>query len=144
MNRIRILALPAIVSLVAGVGLAEESQQFLVIVHPSSSISSISTEDLSKLFLKKKFKWPDGTGARPVDLPATSEIRKAFSKSVHGKGANTIEASWQRKIFTGRAVPPPKKASSADVVFYVRDHPGAVGYIHPSTTPEGCKVLTIE
>ena len=110
MKRIRILTLAASVSLVTGVGLAKESQQFLVIAHPSSSISSISTEDLSKLFLKKKSKWPDGTSARPVDLPESSETREAFSKSVHGKAADSIEAFWQQRIFSGPRGATPQKS----------------------------------
>ncbi len=51
---------------------------------------------------------------------------------------------WQSAIFSGRDIPPPKKATDAEVVAFVARYPGAIGYVS-RTTPlvAGVKVLQI-
>ena len=105
--------------------------------------SSMSAGDLSKIFLKKTRKWADGRAAGPVDLPEGSGTRAGFSQSVHGKKVAAIKAYWQQMVFSGRATPPPERASVQEIVAYVQTNPGAVGYVPPDTSVGTCKVLQV-
>jgi ABC-type phosphate transport system substrate-binding protein len=119
------------------------AQDFKVVAHPSVKVDSISRAELSRIFLKKQAKWPDGTAAVPVDLPITSEVRDSFSKAIHQKGTSAIDAYWQKQIFSGRDVPPVTKANDSDVIAYVRANAGAVGYVSASAATTGVKAIDV-
>ena len=116
---------------------------FRVIVHPTNTESFASRELVSDVFLKKVNRWPNGEAIRPVDLALGSPIREAFSLNVLRRSAAAVRNYWQQRIFTGRGVPPPEVASDADVLRYVREHAGGIGYVSTATDPASVKVLSI-
>ena len=87
----------------------------------------------AKIFSKRLGTWPDGQRTKPVDLPVASATREAFSREVLGQPAGVIEEMWQKQIFSGRDVPPPRKASDSEVIDYVARYPGAIGYVAASS-----------
>jgi ABC-type phosphate transport system substrate-binding protein len=135
--------------LVVAVGLlgfalsAPAQTSFKLIVHPSVSVDSLAVSDVSQIFLKKGDKWPDGTEAVPIDQKVGSSVREAFSQAVHQKSAAAVDAYWQKRIFSGRGLPPVTQGSDAQVLAFVRATPGAVGYVSSGTPTEGVKVLAV-
>jgi ABC-type phosphate transport system substrate-binding protein len=113
-----------------------------VIVNSSVSISSISRDELSKIFLKKVSKFHDGHPSVPVDLPSGSGLRDAFSRDVHGKPASAVEAYWQQQVFSGRDVPPSEKGEAAAIEF-VRSNGGGIAYVSAGAPTDGVKVLNV-
>lgn len=114
--------------LVGGAGGPAAAADVVVVVNAANPVSSLPTDEVSKYFLKKTAKWPDGAKVMPVDLVDSSALREAFSKQIHGKGSSAIKAYWQRMIFSGQEVPPPEKPSIGEALAYVRGNPGAIGY----------------
>ncbi len=126
----RRLVLAAWLGLLAFGGSAAEAPGFVVIVNAGNPVSELPAAEVSKIFLKRLITWKaSGEKARPVDLAESSPVREAFSRQVHGKRAQDIEAHWQTMIFSGRDVPPPKKASEEEVIAYVARYPGGIGYV---------------
>jgi ABC-type phosphate transport system substrate-binding protein len=109
------------------------AEPFQVVVHVSNPVSVLSAQEVSKMFLKKVSRWEGGGRVLPVDLEDRSAVREAFSQRVHAKGTVAIKAFWQRMIFSGRDVPPPEMKTVREVLDYVRDHPGAIGYVPAGT-----------
>ena len=126
---------------------AEEGIGFKVIVHASNPTKQLSKQELSQLFLKKVKQWKDRNEAvLPVDLVGDSPVRQKFSEVIHGRGVASIKAYWQKQIFAGRGVPPEEKKSDEEVLKYVSENPGAVGYIAEATKIDAynnVKVLAI-
>ncbi len=122
---------------------AQDAQGFKVVVHPSNQVASLERSVVKKMFLKKESKWPNGSKVQPVDLKASSSVRKVFSKKAVGKSVRSIKSYWQQQIFSGRGVPPPEKSSNQSVLSYVSTHPGAIGYVSASTNTANVKVLQI-
>ena len=60
-------------------------------------------------------------------------MRKEFSRVVHGRKVAAIKSHWQRQIFSGKGVPPVEFSSEEDLLFFVSETPGAVGYVSGST-----------
>jgi len=114
-----------------------------VIVNVSNKIETLSAKEISLLFLKKVRKWDDGSKVLPVDRVEDSPTRKIFSDEILGRKISAIEAFWQKQIFTGRGVPPPEKNSDKEVLKYVEENNGAIGYISSSTDVKGFKVKEI-
>jgi ABC-type phosphate transport system substrate-binding protein len=119
-----------------------ESRSYKVIINTSNSVSSISKEDLARIFLKKTTKFPDGRGASPVDLPLSSSVRESFSREIHGKPASAVDAYWQQQIFSGKDVPPAQK-SEAGAVDFVRSNSNGVGYVSAGADTGGVKVINV-
>lgn len=118
--------------LVAG-GRTAWAQDYVVVVNAANPAASVSRSEAANLFLKKAARWSHGAAAQPVDLQKSSAVRDAFSRAVLGKPASAIVSFWQQQIFSGRDVPPPEKASDAEVLAHVRANPGAVGYVSAGT-----------
>ena len=123
---------------------AAAQQGFVVIVHPSNPVSSLSADALARMFLKKTLKWEGGNRVEPVDLAASSAVRARFSQAVHGKATAAISAYWQKMIFSGREVPPAELGTAAEVIAFVASHRGGVGYVAEGTAlGEGVKAIRI-
>lgn len=137
--------LGAILAAPAGAQPRTSAPAFVVVVNPANPAASLTRDQLARLFLRKTGRWPNGRPARPVDLASASAARVAFTKSVIGRSVPAVQAYWQQQIFSGGEVPPPERASAADVLAYVRSNADAVGYIEP-TAPigAGVKVLAVQ
>jgi ABC-type phosphate transport system substrate-binding protein len=121
-----------------------QSAKHQVIVNKDNSISSLSKNQLKKIYTKKMTKWEDGSKIKPIDLQKSSEVRSSFSDNVLKKSISAMRAFWQRQIFSGKGVPPPEKKSDADVIEYVKNNPGAIGYVSANANISGVKKITVK
>ncbi len=123
---------------------AESATPYKLIVNAANAVTTLSHDDVNRIFLKKTTKWPNDQPVLPVDLPATAAARQAFSKDVLRRVPYEVAAYWNQAIFSGRALPPPTKSSDSEVLAYVRDNPNAIGYVAADTKiGESVKVLTL-
>ena len=121
------------------------AQDFAVIVNVSNPVSTLSKDEVAKLFLKKTVSWKSGQSAAPVELPATAKVRESFAKAVLNKSVAQVRSYWQQQIFSGRDVPPPEKPTEDDVLAYVRANPNAIGYVSKTANlGRGVKVVSLE
>ena len=120
--------------LLTGFAPVAEAADFKVVVNASNPINSITSKELSGLFLKKDLTWPDGQTVTAVDLRPDSPIRVAFTTAIHGKKVSAIKSYWQRQIFQGKAVPPMERSTEAEVLAFVAAKPWAVGYVSSAAT----------
>lgn len=123
---------------------AQQNPGFRVVVHASNPVSSLTGEEVARLFEKRTTRWENGQAVLPVDLPENAPARVRFTRAVHGKAVSAIKAHWQRQIFSGRAVPPIERPSDADVLTYIAANENAIGYVSSDTPiPANLKVLEI-
>jgi ABC-type phosphate transport system substrate-binding protein len=117
--------------MLAGPASVPAADEFVVIVHPSVAGSNIKRADLAAVFLKKAVRWGSGGGmAVPVDQSGTSPVRIAFSEGVLRQPVAQVVQYWQKQMFSAtRLIPPPVKATDAEVIAFVAKTAGAVGYV---------------
>jgi len=132
----------AVFLLLASTGVWAQTRSYKVIVNPSNPLVSISRDNVSRIFLKKTPKFPNGLTASPVDLPVSSSIRESFSKEVHGKPSSAVDAYWQQLIFSGRDIPPAQKNESG-VIEFVKSNENGVGYVSAGADTTGVKVVNV-
>lgn len=123
---------------------AVAAQGYKIVVHPEVQISDIGQTSLSNIFLKKDRKFATGVEAAPVDLPASSPVRDAFSKSVHGRATSAVVTYWQQQVFSGKDTPPPSKTSDDAIVAFVKSTPGGIGYVSEGASTDGVKVIKLK
>ena len=120
------------------------AQDYVIIVHSSNTESSITSSDLSKIFLKKQSNFKNGTKAVPVDQTNESAVRESFSKEVMNRSISAMKNYWSQQLFSGSAIPPDELANDAAVISFVASNPGAIGYVSASADVSGVKVLSVE
>ena len=137
--------LPALVLFVGASRVEAQGSSFVVVAHESNPITTVKSDELSKIFLKKITVWRTKLPVVAVDQAETTKIRQQFSRDVHHRDLPSVQSYWQTQIFSGRAVPPQQRASDAEVMAFVAGNPNAIGYVSANATiAPGLKVLTIE
>ena len=126
------------------VNIFAQSTNFQIVVNKDNSVNSLSKDEIKRIYTKKMTKWDNGDKIKPVDLQKTSEVRKKFTKDILNKSISAIKAFWQRQIFSGKGVPPPEKKSDEDVIDYVINHPGAIGYVSENADISSVKKVTVK
>jgi len=111
-----------------------------VIVNPGSSISSLSNNDVKRIFLGKSKKLGGGKAA-PIDSKEGSAAREVFYDKVVGKNAAQLKSYWSTMIFSGKGTPPTEVGSDADVVSHVAKNAGAIGYVDASAVDGSVKTV---
>jgi hypothetical protein len=140
----RLLRFPYMVAIVllAAANVWAQGGGYKIVVNPANPATSMSKDEVARIFLKKSTKFPDGRSASPVDLAVSSSIRENFSKSVLGKPASAVDAYWQQQIFSGRDIPPPQKSESAAISF-VRSNENGIAYVSSGADTAGLKVINV-
>lgn len=128
--------------LLAAAHIAAQGGGYKVVVHPSNPLTSVSKDEVSRIFMKKSKTFGDGRKASPVDLPLSSSVRDAFSRTVLGKPASAVGSYWQQQIFSGRDVPPPLRDEDAAISFVLANEAG-IAYVSAAASTAGVKVVTI-
>jgi ABC-type phosphate transport system substrate-binding protein len=129
-----------VLALTLSVGRADDVA-IRVIVHPKAPATKVDRKFVTDAFLKKRTRWGDDQLIRPVDLGASSAVRRRFSDEVLGRSLDAVRRYWNQQVFSGRGVPPPQVGNEAAVVEYVLTHPGAIGYVTAGTDIRGAKVV---
>jgi len=115
----------------------------LLIANPSVGDTSLKRSDVQLVFLGKKKKWENGDKIYVVTLKK-GPLHEAFLKAHVNKTPARFLSYWKIAIVTGTGIPPKTFESEQELMGYVADKKGAVGYISSSTEPEGVKTLSIE
>lgn len=133
MRSIRLLCAVLAVVVAGSTRLAAQDRSYVVIVNESNYVTSVSTDELSRLFMKKTVRWTTGQTVMAVDLSENSPARAGFSEDVHHKSTSEVKSYWQTVIFAGRGIPPMEAPSETAVVQFVRANAGAIAYVSAST-----------
>lgn len=140
----RALAILAALASLGAMPASSPAAGYMVVVNADNAVKEIDRELLSKLFMRRVMKWPDGRPVEPVDLSRNEVARAAFTRDIHRKSVGAVRAFWQQQIFSGRDVPPLEKDGDRDVLEFVRAHAGAVGYVSSECElGAGVKTITV-
>lgn len=116
---------------------------YRVIVNPKNPVTAVDRQFLEDAFFKRVTRWPDDRVIRPADLHTKSSARSRFSREVLDRSVAAVRAYWQQRVFSGRGVPPPEFGTEEQVIQYVLQHEGAVGYVSGSAELKGSKLVVI-
>ena len=142
MRQLAVLLVVAALSVAAG---NETQPPFQVVVNPANEVKTISRDELSKIFLRKVLAWRrwDGEATLPVDQKDGSAIRDAFILWVHKRSVLAVSHYWQQQALSGRGAPPPERSNDTQVMEYVADNPGAIGYVSLDARLQGVKTIQV-
>jgi hypothetical protein len=132
-------AIAVMLALLVPAASAPETPPLAVVVHRARH-AELSVADLAQVYLRRKRFWDDGTPIVPLNLPAGTPLRVAFSRLVLQRSDADLADYWNRQYFYG-ILPPATLASTAAVVRYVAAEPNAIGYVPLSEVDDSVTVL---
>lgn len=78
--------------------------------------------------------------AIPVNLQAGHPVRQSFLESL-GQDEEQYTAYWLVRRYVGKGAPPKELTDVGEMLDYVRNTPGAVGYLPLSSVPQGVNII---
>ncbi len=115
----------------------------LVITNKAVSEKGLSKEDLKGVFLGKKKKWKDKSKIHFVTLK-DPDVHQTFLKAYVKKSEKQYANYWRKMVFTGKGKIPKSFETTEELMEYVANTPGAIGYIDKNTTAVNVKTIDIQ
>ncbi len=116
------------------------AEPIAIVTNKANDINSLKSTSLSKIFMGRKGKWPDGQKIFVVERSSDSEIRFQFYKIVlNSKPTKTFLKPRSPVTFKPMVLKTDKSTCK-----FVSRIPNAVGYIYLSQVNEKVKVLKID
>jgi len=103
-----------------------------VIVNAGVAVAAVDDNEARRIFLLRQRFWPGGRRIAPVNLPASSPLRRDFSVKLLGRTVKELSDYWNDLYFHGTE-PPPVLDSEKAVILYVSRTDGAIGYVRAGT-----------
>ncbi len=144
MNTIRLVS---IISLGLVIGLAaaasEERAAIMLIVHNDVKVETIKRSIVSEIYMGTRTKWDDGEKIRVVMLKE-GDVHEQFVQTSLETTTAKHKNHWKKLVFTGTGEPPKICKTEKEVVEFVAENEGAIGYISEKTEHDAVKVVPIK
>ncbi len=115
----------------------------VVIIGNNAIISDTLTKrEVKKIFLGKKKNWADNKEIEFVVLDK-SAVHKEFIRKYTQKSTSQFKMYWKQQVFTGKGSTPKSFKNEKNLIDYVADTEGAVGYISSLDGVKNVKIITI-
>jgi ABC-type phosphate transport system substrate-binding protein len=124
-------------------GRIAKAQDVVVVANSSVKTSDVSGDEIKSVFSGEKSSLKDGSHVAPVTLKGGT-VHEAFLKKYVGKDDGAFRASWRSLVFTGQGSMPKTFENEAELVAYVGETPGAIGYVSKETPHEKVKTLAVK
>lgn len=115
--------------------------ELVVIVNARSGVAVMTRNEVVNIFFGRYRQFFNGLEAHPVDVADAHPDRARFYASLVGKELSDIDAYWSRQVFSGRMQPPPKLATTEEVMRWVASRPGGIGFVESSKVDARVRVV---
>lgn len=133
-----IICLTALLNVAFDVERAPATESIAVIVNKENPVSTLTASEVKLYYLRRiKKRWPEiDKNIRPADQKKPCEEREAFYQLL-GLNDSQVEQYFVTKQLQNAERPPDKFATESDMINFVAEEVGAIGYIKASSvTPE--------
>jgi hypothetical protein len=117
-----------------------------MVVNKANSVTAVTKGEAKRMLLGQMTAWPGGGQVLVVMEPPHSNDHAAVLDKICGMKEADFTRYQMMVMFEGKPMLlPHEEASVAAVKSFVRDHPGAVGFVHGGDLDKDLKaVLTVE
>ena len=114
-----------------------------VVVNKENKLASLTTDDLTRIFLGKKTLWDSGTRIVPAMPEEESPAGELFLSGTLKKSVSQFRAYWKRLLFSGGGAVPKVFRNHDQLLDFVARQPGAIGVVEASAVDDRVRVLDI-
>ena len=124
---------------------AGSDQSLAIIVNQTNPVDNFSMPELRKIFLGERSHWPNGRRITLVMMDPAQPERKVILREIYGMSEKDLNQHFIQGVFTGAVFVSPKTlATPSDVLKFVFNVPGAIGYLRASDVDTSVKVLRVD
>lgn len=107
------------------------------------SEAQLSKLDIKYIYLGKKRVWNNN---RKVVFATQQRgaLQDSFLKQFMGKTAFQFDNYWKKQVFTGKSAPPKIFKSDEEIIKFVSETSGAIGYVSPGANLENVKTISVD
>lgn len=112
-----------------------KAQDVVIIVNNANPINIMMPVEVKLYYMRNvKQEWPQiNEKILPVGLTYDSRAKSAFLNGIMRMSSAQLDAYYQQRAFSNGDPMPPHYASEADVIAYVINNKGALGYVSTAT-----------
>lgn len=108
-----------------------------------NKISSLTTDDLTRIFLGKKTLWESGTRIVPAMPEEESPAGEAFLSGTLKKSVSQFRTYWKRLLFSGGGTVPRVFRNGDQLLDFVARQPGGIAVVEASAVDDRVRVIEI-
>ena len=116
----------------------------VVIVNQDNPLTSISLDDLAKIYLGKTNFWQNGSRIQPGLLSTDNVAIVDFLLKVCRKSPRRYNVHWMKRVFSGSGKRPEKLSSASQARRFVASKLGAIAVVDSFDKTKGVRQLVIE
>lgn len=113
----------------------------VVIVHPNVAADRLHRQQVLDIYAGELAYWKDDTPITVCDLKRKNPTKLTFYRYL-GKTTSQMKSLWMKKLLLGEREPPTTADSEEQILDFVAQTPGAIGYIDAAHLDDRVKRLT--
>lgn len=114
----------------------------MVIGNPSVPATTLSELDIIYIFLGDKTAWDDGKKITFV-IQEDSAAHKTFLKEYISISPAQFANYWKKRVFTGKGSSPQSLKNDQEMIKFIGETKGAVGYVSSGTILNNVKTISV-
>lgn len=116
-----------------------------IVVNRSNPVENLSFAELRKIFLGEQSHWSNGRRISIVMLEAGKQERQAVLAQIYRMDDKEFDKHFSQGLSSGEIHAAPKTlATTTEVLKYVYNVPGAIGYVRVTEADDSVKILHID
>lgn len=121
---------------------AASAEDLVIIGNPNLPAPSLDAKDLQRIYMGKQTRWDNDVAIVPVMLKSGA-VHDSFVESYLGRSVHRFVTYWRQMVFTGKGMPPRSFASENELVEFVANTPGSLGYASARANVQSVMVILI-
>lgn len=115
----------------------------IFIGHQQNQATSLNKQELKYIFLGQMREWNDGSTI-VFALLEGGPAHEHFLDSYIGKSTFQFSNYWRKQVFTGKGTMPKSFQNDQDMIKFVSETRGAIGYVSSGTSLKNVKTVRIK
>ena len=104
--------------------------------------NSLSKDEVKDIFLGKKVQWQNNSKIHFV-ISRDLDLHKSFLKTYIKRSPKQFRAYWRQMVFTGKGTSPKSFPSEKELLEYVSNNGGAIGYVEKNVATDAVKTIQV-
>jgi len=136
-------SIPVFILLMALIApVSSSAGEVVIIANENVPILALTGDDIKQIFLGKKSTWDNGDKI-VIAVQDRTDASDIFLTTYVTKNAYQYGIYWKKQVFTGRGKAPRSFSSDHEIVQFVSQTPGAIGYVSSGTDAGKAKTIAV-
>ncbi len=119
------------------------AQEVKIVAHPDVPRYALSQDEIQQIFLGRNTQWDENKEKIHFITLEGGDVHEQFVRRFVGKTSSQYGNYWRKMVFTGKGRAPKSLKDPEDVVAYVANTRGAIGYVPSETDTKDVGIISV-